>query len=828
MEEIKIKLTPATVGAAVIEKTTTDPTYLFEQLDHDTYQLQVTSQAYNTLNEVIILDDNKTVNLTLTPKVIEPVITWEAATRTRVKPFDIIPEENENLLPSESYTRQQGSNGEEAQTYEQKYVDGFPTSEERNVGQWIVTRQPVNQINVIGTKEAEATNLLNNDNVFSVGSNNLLYNGVPTQDPLNISYQEIYKWESDGRIRWFMEMAQAHTPYTIAFKIRKESGDFNAIGGYLGHAWETAIQKVFKDGVEVSGNWQFDQGGYPLSNTTDTQTYVLHLTTTGDVGAMNEFTIQPNPTTHAEVTYFIEDIGLYQGHIEPFGVNVKQFGAMGDGVTNDTSAIAQALSVHNTINIPAGVFLIDADVSLKPRNNTKIYMDSQTVLKTIPNASTHYELFDLIDKENITISGGTLIGDRDAHQGTEGEWGHGINMRGVKNITIRNLKSQDFWGDGIYLGISVATGNTNRNVRLDNVHCDNNRRQGLSVVTVDGLYGDNVTLSNTNGTLPEAGVDFEPNNSNEPLDNIYFNNLTTYGNAGSGILFHLANLTRNNHSINAVFNNFKSDGDRIGLNLDKFNGEANGQVVFNNPSVKRSKVRGIGFRGFSSKFSKIILNDPIVEDSNRDGLSSVAEGSPISIFRSSADYPEDSTFTMGNIEINNPQVSFTGGSNPLQYDMVFWSGTANPEKQFERMSIQNNNHRMIFGVQNLRDSSIDVDGINYIYDYWTGASPVEFNLPENNRVTPIIKIANNKQCTVRLMKVPNDDYPYEFIVEHTGNSGAYPMYIRPPAGETMSPANYANGLMVVASASGTGSKVKIGRENGKWKVVEVTGSWVAI
>lgn len=316
MESINIKLTPATAGAPVIERTTTNPAQLFEQLDRDTYQLEVTSASYNPLNQVLILDDNKTLNLTLTHKIVEPVITWQSTTRTRVKPFGVVSEYNPDLLPSESYTRIVGINGVETQTFEQKYIDGFATNEERNLSNWILTTPATNQINVVGTKESSAVNLLNNSNVFSVGSNNLLFNGVQTTDPLNITYQEIFKWENDGRIRWFTEMVQAHQEYTITFKIRKKTGTFHDIGGYLGLAWESAIQKIYKDGIEITGDWT---AGVALSNTTTTQTYTIHLTITGDVGAMNEFTIEPNHGTHASVTYFIEGIALHQGHLPPGG-----------------------------------------------------------------------------------------------------------------------------------------------------------------------------------------------------------------------------------------------------------------------------------------------------------------------------------------------------------------------------------------------------------------------------------------------------------------------------------------------------------------------------
>lgn len=826
MEQVNVKLTPSDSSNPIVTRVTSNPQLILADIEHDSYALEITSDFYKSYTTNVVIDGDTVLNIHLEALVTQQ-IEWRPKSKVTTIPITTTYIDDSTLDVGIEIVESDGVLGKITETWEAEYVNNVATGATRNSN--TTTVNMVQREVRRGTK-VEIVEILTQGSVAVTHSTNTYVNNVRTANdsvPIDGTIFEIRQWENpSGALNIMDSDLVASSPYTLAMEFENVGTAITTAKFVIGLSFFGG--KHFFNGTEVSippamGEYDF-KSHMPASGKVQ---YHFQFTTEEETPVEDYFQVAFHNASKNTIVRFSK-LAIYQGHINPFGESVKKYGAMGDGVTNDTLAIAQALSEHNVINIPSGVYMIDADVSLKPRSHTKIYMSSDTVLKTITNSSTHYELFDIIDKEDITISGGTLVGDRNTHQGTEGEWGHGINMRGAKDITIQNLKSQDFWGDGIYLGISVATGNTNRNIKLKNVHADNNRRQGLSVVTVDGLYGEDVTLSNTNGTLPQAGVDFEPNNNNEPMNNIHFDNLKTYGNAGDGILFHFANLTRNDHKINATFNNFKSDGDRLGINFDKFNGEAQGAVTFNNPEIKNSKVRGIGARGFSSKFSKITLNNPIVENSNRDGLSSVAEGGPISVFRSSADYPEDLDFTMGNIEINNPQISFTGGVNPLQYDIVFWSGTGNTEKQFEKIDIKNVSHRMIFGVQNLRNSNVDTDEINYIYDYWAGTSPVEFNLPENNRVTPVIKLVNNKQCTVRLNSAPNDDYPYEFIVEHVGNSGTYPMYIRPPAGETMNPVSYTNGLMVPASASGSGSKVKLGRENGKWKVIEVTGSWVAI
>src|SRR5690606_34007467 len=64
----------------------------------------------------------------------------------------------------------------------------------------------------------------------------------------------------------------------------------------------------------------------------------------------------------------------------------------------------------------------------------------------------------------------------------------------------------------------------------------NNRRQGLSVTAVDGLYFlDGCDFSGTNGTNPQYGIDFEPN-SNQAVRNVFARVIRADDNAGGGVM----------------------------------------------------------------------------------------------------------------------------------------------------------------------------------------------------------------------------------------------------------------------------------------------------
>jgi hypothetical protein len=68
-------------------------------------------------------------------------------------------------------------------------------------------------------------------------------------------------------------------------------------------------------------------------------------------------------------------------------VNVKDFGAKGDGVTDDTAAIQNVLDSHNVIYIPQGEYFITSTLVIK-NSNTKIFGDgkSSKLIKSKDNA----------------------------------------------------------------------------------------------------------------------------------------------------------------------------------------------------------------------------------------------------------------------------------------------------------------------------------------------------------------------------------------------------------------------------------------------------------
>ena len=217
-------------------------------------------------------------------------------------------------------------------------------------------------------------------------------------------------------------------------------------------------------------------------------------------------------------------------------VNVKDKGAKGDGETDDTAAIQAAIDqvagTGGTVLVPDGVYMIDA--AGKPRLSLKddmtLKLADGATLKAMPNSQKKYSILTISGVSNVAVIGGTLEGERDQHKGKGGEWGMGINIEHeAEHITIAGVTAKKMWGDGFYVRSAS-------DITFCGVIADANRRQGLSIISADGLAVLNSVFKNTGGTRPGAGIDFEPNDADQTITNVRIENSKFIDNAGPGIL----------------------------------------------------------------------------------------------------------------------------------------------------------------------------------------------------------------------------------------------------------------------------------------------------
>ena len=193
-------------------------------------------------------------------------------------------------------------------------------------------------------------------------------------------------------------------------------------------------------------------------------------------------------------------------------------------------------------------------------------------------------VMDFINCSNVTLTGRATLKMHKADYlkppYVKSEHRHALNFYGSRNMTIEGLTIVESGGDGIYLGQGNGPC---RNFVLRNVTCVNNRRQAISVISVDGLLIDRCTFKDTSGTPPAAGIDFEPNKSNQHICNVIMRDSVFENNDGCGIEFHLLKLDARSPRVSVEIVNCRTVGNgasfKLATNGAAPAGEVRGSIV---------------------------------------------------------------------------------------------------------------------------------------------------------------------------------------------------------------------------------------------------------
>jgi hypothetical protein len=154
------------------------------------------------------------------------------------------------------------------------------------------------------------------------------------------------------------------------------------------------------------------------------------------------------------------------------------------------------------------------------------------------------------------------------------------------------------------------------------VLCDNHYRQGISVISADGLLVENSIFANTWGTPPSSGVDIEPDTPAERLRNIVFRNCSFPDNYGDGIEVFLANQKTESMEVSILFDNCRVSSRRgTGMRVTKVgDGGPNGLVEFRNCTVENTEGYGIKVQDKSSTRARVRFVNCTVRNAARNRM----------------------------------------------------------------------------------------------------------------------------------------------------------------------------------------------------------------
>jgi len=202
-------------------------------------------------------------------------------------------------------------------------------------------------------------------------------------------------------------------------------------------------------------------------------------------------------------------------------VSMLQTGAVGDGAADDTAAYVAASAAcgdGGTISFPARTYLIDyAAVQANRKHDGDGWQSVVKPLTTETRAALTADSGSASAFVNNVSFRNLHFKSMDAP--TFSEQKHLVTLNGCSNWTFENCKFTGWRGDAVYIGSSDLGGTNerhNRNIRILNCDFDgvnNENRQAISVIDVDGLWITGNTFRNcTKSTMPGV-IDLEPNSN---------------------------------------------------------------------------------------------------------------------------------------------------------------------------------------------------------------------------------------------------------------------------------------------------------------------------
>lgn len=281
-------------------------------------------------------------------------------------------------------------------------------------------------------------------------------------------------------------------------------------------------------------------------------------------------------------------------------VNVKEFGAVGDGVTEDQVAFQAAIDYLKTKNggklyIPTGTYILhkpttgaNGTFNIKTASNIELYGDGATASilkrKDVAPVGGDIHIVRVINSNNIKFHDLGFDGSRDT--GTQDQM-HGIYVLNSSNVVMENLKISRFRGSGTYLmgdngsqcpaAPCFTTYITVKNsIFYDNYRAGSANQGGIK----------NITYQNNSYDLTLHGqdIDFEATGSRPGAEDVLITGNTSSNNGGS-IALTLGGTTGSYGKRFTVTNNtFNNKGVQIGK-LDT--------LTFSNNTINSGSARAI-------------------------------------------------------------------------------------------------------------------------------------------------------------------------------------------------------------------------------------------
>ena len=373
-------------------------------------------------------------------------------------------------------------------------------------------------------------------------------------------------------------------------------------------------------------------------------------------------------------------------------LDVRDYGALGDGETDDSDAIQSALDAAKQgqwvlIPKPADspyTYIVGGYGKLAVPSGARILIEPGTILQCPSGAAGYASIFHIANKDDVEIVGyGAILQMAASQYGPTNS--RCIYIQHSNDVRIYGVLCRYSYDDGVYVGASGPPTYADHceRILLRHVVCEGNGRNGFAVITGKQVLLDQCVATNNTGAMGGAGhgIDIEPDRNTQYAQGIVVRDCRTQDNAGVGIAVALNNLMSGGDSeggVNVLVEGCHDQGSANGFKVFKIDCSSNllaGQIVVRHCLSRKPGVFGFNVGNKDVAGPHVSAIDCCCIDPNEDDNPTTrAAGFEV------GSEPEDAgAATIGGVSIIRPRVRDTRAVPQTDHAIYVKDNRASPD-----------------------------------------------------------------------------------------------------------------------------------------------------